>query len=213
MIKIAPSILAADPLRLGAEARRMEEAGCDWLHVDIMDGNFVPNLSFGPAVVKALKKATALPLDVHLMVLHPESFIEPFAKAGASILTVHEEVEAPLPELLQPIHSAGLMAGVSLKPATPAQALSPWLDAIDLILVMTVEPGFGGQAFMPQMMDKVRALRAMGYRGIIEVDGGVGPGNAALLMESGATALVMGTAMFAADDPAKIIRDIRNMEG
>lgn len=212
MIKIAPSVLAADPMRMGAEVARMVEAGADWIHVDIMDGNFVPNLSYGPSLVGALKKETSLPLDVHLMVLHPENFIEAFAKAGADIVTVHEEVEAPLPGLLHAIHGLGAQAGVSIKPATKAEVLAPYLKDIDLALIMTVEPGFGGQAFMPQMVEKIRTLRRMGYQGIIEVDGGVGPGNAGLLMESGATALVMGTALFTSPDPKGAIQAIRAME-
>ncbi len=199
-------------LKMGYDVRRMIDAGCDWLHVDIMDGNFVPNLSYGPSLVKALKKETAVPLDVHLMVKAPESFIDTFAKAGAQILTVHEEVEYPLPSLLNMIHQLGLLAGASIKPATPAANLFPYLHILDMILVMTVEPGFGGQAFMPDMVQKICDLRAMGYQGIIEVDGGVGPNNAKMLIESGATALVMGTALFTAKDPAQIIRDIRTMD-
>lgn len=212
MIKIAPSVLAANVLRMGEDVRRMIDAGCDWLHIDIMDGNFVPNLSYGPALVKALKKEVTLPLDVHLMVKHPEHFIETFFKAGAGILTVHEEVEYPLPSLLDMIHGLGLLAGASIKPATPAANLEKYLPMLDMVLVMTVEPGFGGQAFMPDMVQKIRELRAMGFGGIIEVDGGVGPNNAKLLIDSGATALVMGTALFTAQSPAKIIRDIRAME-
>jgi ribulose-phosphate 3-epimerase len=212
MIKIAPSVLAADVLRIYEEVRRMTDAGCDWLHVDIMDGNFVPNLSYGPALVKALKKETAVPLDVHLMVKSPESFIDTFAKAGAQIITVHEEVDHPLPSLIDMIHLHGLMAGASIKPATPAAKLYPCLPMLDMILVMTVEPGFGGQAFMPEMVQKIRDLRTMGFKGIIEADGGVGPNNAKLLIESGASALVMGTALFTAKDPAQVMRDIRAME-
>ena len=212
MIKIAPSVLAADVLRMGEDVRRMIDAGCDLLHVDIMDGNFVPNLSYGPALVMALKKEAALPLDVHLMVLHPERFIDTFAKAGAAILTVHEEVDYPLPALLDRIHSHGLLAGVSIKPATPAKRLEKYLPLMDLVLIMTVEPGFGGQAFMPEMVQKIRDLRSMGFGGIIEVDGGVGPNNAKLLIDSGATALVMGTALFAAADPGQVMRDIRALE-
>jgi ribulose-phosphate 3-epimerase len=197
---------------MGEDVHRMIDAGCDWLHVDIMDGNFVPNLSYGPALVKALKKETDVPLDVHLMVKHPESFIDTFVNAGAQIMTVHEEVEHPLPSLLQTIRHLGLLAGASIKPATPAANLYPYLSMLDMILVMTVEPGFGGQAFMPDMVQKIRDLRAMGFQGIIEVDGGVGPNNARLLIESGATALVMGTALFTASNPTQIIRDIRIME-
>jgi ribulose-phosphate 3-epimerase len=197
---------------MGEDVRRMTDAGCDWLHVDIMDGNFVPNLSYGPALVRALKKETAVPLDVHLMVAHPESFIDTFAKAGAQILTVHAEVEYPLPSLLDMIHHLGLKAGASIKPATPIEKLYTCLPMLDMVLVMTVEPGFGGQAFMPEMAQKIRDLRTMGFEGIIEVDGGVGPDNAKMLLDSGATALVMGTALFTAKDPAKVIRDIRTMD-
>ncbi len=212
MIKIAPSVLAANVLNMGQDVRRMVDAGCDWLHVDIMDGNFVPNLSYGPALVSALKKEVSLMLDVHLMVMYPERFIKTFANAGAGILTVHEETSCPLPSLLDTIHRLGLLAGVSIKPATPAKSLKPYLSMMDLALVMTVEPGYGGQAFMPQMMQKICDLRDMGFDGIIEVDGGVGPKNAGLLIQSGATALVMGTALFTAPDPGQIIRDIRALE-
>ena len=212
MIKIAPSVLAADVLRIGEDVRRMTDAGCDWLHVDIMDGNFVPNLSYGPALVQALKRETNVPLDVHLMVKSPENFIDTFAKAGAQILTVHEEADHPLPNLIHMIHEHHLLAGASIKPATPAEKLYSFLPMLDLILVMTVEPGFGGQAFIPGMVQKIRDLRTMGFQGMIEVDGGVSPNNAKLLIDSGATALVMGTALFTARDPAQVIRDIRALE-
>ncbi len=212
MIKIAPSVLAANVLNMGEDVRRVIEAGCDWLHVDIMDGNFVPNLSYGPSLVKALKKETTLPLDVHLMVAHPEQFIDVFANAGASILTVHEEVDFPLSSLLEKIHRHGLLAGASIKPGTPAAKLKEHLAMLDLVLVMTVEPGFGGQAFMPDMVQKIRDLRAMGFDGVIEVDGGVGLKNAKLLIDSGATALVMGTALFTTQDPGQVMRDIRAMD-
>ncbi len=209
MIKIAPSILAANPMRMGEEVKRMVAAGCDVLHVDIMDGHFVPNLSYGPSMVSALKREVAVPLDVHLMVSDPESFIGPFAKAGADTLTVHEETGQPLPALLSAIRSLGVLAGVSIKPKTPVQTLEPYFSLIDLILVMTVEPGFGGQAFMPEMVEKIKMLRKMGYQGDIEVDGGVGPQNAKLLMDSGATVLVMGTALFTSPDPAGVMSGIR----
>ncbi len=212
MIKIAPSVLAADVLHMGDDVQRMINAGCDWLHVDIMDGNFVPNLSYGPSLVKALKNKVTLPLDVHLMIKHPEQYINVFAKAGADILTVHEEVAYPLPSLIDMIHEHSLLAGISIKPATPVGKLKDYLATADMILIMTVEPGFGGQAFMPEMVDKIRELRVLGYTGIIEVDGGVGINNAQLLIDSGATALVMGTALFGAPDPSSIIQDIRSME-
>jgi ribulose-phosphate 3-epimerase len=212
MIKIAPSVLAADVLNMGADVRKMVSAGCDWLHVDIMDGDFVPNLSYGPALVKALRGEVSLPLDVHLMVSHPERFIDAFAKAGASVLTVHEEADSPIDFLIQLIRGHGLSAGVSIKPATPVRKLEKFLADLNLILIMTVEPGFGGQAFMPEMVQKIRDLKQMGFAGIIEVDGGVSLANAELLIESGATALVMGTVLFSSPDPERLIKDIRAMD-
>ena len=148
-IYIAPSILAADLWRLGEEVTRVEKAGADWLHVDIMDGHFVPNLSFGPALVSSLKGKTSLPLDVHLMVAHPQQFIEPFAQAGADLLTVHAEAQDNVKDVLKQIHALGVKAGVSVKPDTDVNTVQPLLDEVDLILVMSVYPGFGGQAFLP----------------------------------------------------------------
>lgn len=212
MVKIAPSILAADIMNLGREVSRMVQAGCDWLHVDIMDGHFVPNLSFGPAMVQALGRAVTLPLDVHLMIDRPERYLDAFISSGANLVTIHGEATEKPARVLQTIREKGAKSGVSLKPATPVSTLFPLLPYADMVLVMTVEPGFGGQSFMPDMMDKVAALRREGYTGIIEVDGGIGPGNAQLVMEAGANALVMGTALFTAENPGAVIADIRAAE-
>lgn len=200
MIKLAPSLLAADILRLGEGVRLAERAGVDYLHVDIMDGTFVPNISFGPSLVKALKRATALPLDVHLMIREPERYFKEFISAGADILTFHQEASADSAAAVCAIHALGAQAGVSIKPATPVEALSGVLELADLILIMSVEPGFGGQKFQPESIARVGALRQAGYRGLIEVDGGVNGDNLPLLAAAGMDVAVMGTAFFAADD-------------
>ena len=213
MIKVSPSILAADPLRLGEEAQRMVDAGCDWLHVDIMDGCFVPNLSYGPSLVKALRGRFSIPLDVHLMIAHPERYVETFIAAGADWLTIHAEAAADLPALLREIRRLGAHPSVSLKPATPAEAIAEALPLCDMVLVMTVEPGFGGQKFMADMMPKIAALRELGYRGQIMVDGGINADTAAQAVAAGADALVMGTALLRAEDPAAVVRACRALEG
>ena len=185
MIKVSPSILAADPLRLGEEAQRMVDAGCDWLHVDIMDGCFVPNLSYGPSLVKALRGRFSIPLDVHLMIAHPERYVETFIAAGADWLTIHAEAAEDLPALLGEIRRLGAHPSVSLKPATPAETIAEALPLCDMVLVMTVEPGFGGQRFMAEQIQKIRRLREMGYTGHIQADGGVSLGNLPLVREAG----------------------------
>lgn len=202
--RIAPSILSADFGQLAEEVRAVDTAGADWIHVDVMDGRFVPNLTIGPIVVSAIRPVTRLPLDVHLMIVEPDRWVPAFADAGADVITVHAEAATHLHRCLQTIRARGKRAGVSLNPATPEDHVRYVLDVTDLVLVMSVNPGFGGQSFIGSSLAKVRALRRMidehvasgGHPIDLEVDGGVGPGNAAELARAGADVLVAGSAVF-----------------
>ncbi|HEY2139888.1 MAG TPA: ribulose-phosphate 3-epimerase [Chthoniobacterales bacterium] len=215
MVLVAPSILAADFSHLETEIHRVEEAGADWLHLDIMDGHFVDNISFGPAVVAAVRKHTDLPLDVHLMIERPDHYLPRFLEAGANSITIHVEAEAKheVPKTLAAIRAAGCGVGLTLNPATPFEAVAPYLGSIDLLLIMTVHPGFGGQAFRPEMMEKLRRASewkdANGGKLYIEVDGGINPETAQVSIENGANILVAGTSIFRAGDYAAAIRELR----
>ncbi len=201
-MKIAPSILAADMLNMERDVQRMVEAGTDWLHVDIMDAHFVPNLSYSPALVEALHdRFPALPLDVHLMMDNPEKYIDVFCDAGAAVLTIHAEIGGDVAGLLRKIRAKGVLAGLSVKPGTPASAIAHLLPEADMVLVMTVEPGFGGQKFNVDMLGKLDDLRRMGYTGLLEADGGVSMKNIETLRAHGLDVAVMGTAMLGSKTP------------
>ena len=213
MVKISPSILSANFSKLGEEIKKAEKAGADLIHVDVMDGHFVPNITIGPPVVKAIKKVTNLPLDVHLMIEDPDKYIEAFAKAGADIITVHTEASTHLHRSIQYIKDNKVKAGVSLNPATPLDVLDFILSEVDMVLVMSVNPGFGGQEFIPQSLGKIKMIRDMikkrKYKVEIEVDGGINVDNAGDVAKAGADILVMGNAFFNSKDYAEVVRAVR----
>ncbi|MBI4341074.1 MAG: ribulose-phosphate 3-epimerase [Candidatus Omnitrophica bacterium] len=210
---IAPSLLACDFGRLSEEVQKVEEAGADWLHVDVMDGHFVPNLTMGPAVVDAIRRCSKLPLDIHLMIDHPAQYVRPFLDAGSSSLTPHVEaagLKAPgsVEMLVDAVHRAKARAGLAIRPKTAAEALKPYLSVLDLVLVMTVEPGFGGQQFIPQALPKVRQLRQW-YQGDISVDGGITEETGVLCRQAGANVLVAGTYVFKSSATRHTIQTLR----
>lgn len=212
MIEISPSVLGADLMRLGEEIRRVEAMGLHWLHLDHMDGHFVPNISFGPDFVRAMRAQTGLFLDVHLMLSQPMRYIAAYADAGADLITVHVEAEDDAQSVLREIAARGVRAGISIRPGTPPQAIEALLPLCDLVLVMTVEPGFGGQSLREDCVAKIPVLREMirrtGRDILIEVDGGVKRENAGSVIDAGADVLVMGTGLFRAQDPQSVVRDV-----
>jgi ribulose-phosphate 3-epimerase len=216
-VEIAPSILAADFASLGEEIRAVERGGANLLHVDVMDGHFVPNISIGVPVVESLRKATRLPLDVHLMIENPERYIQPFSEAGADMISVHQEATYHLDRVLTMIREHGCKPGAVINPATPVSALSEVLDSVDHVLVMSVNPGFGGQKFIPGALEKIRRLKEIreryNYSFRIEVDGGLGPENVMDVVRAGAEILVAGTSIFHTPDPAEAVRALKQIAG
>lgn len=213
MTRIAPSILSADFMRLGEEIKAAEAAGADWVHVDVMDGHFVPNITIGPMFVEGIKRITKLPIDVHLMIEQPDRYLEDFAKAGADYITVHSEATVHLHRTVQCIKESGVKAGISLNPATSLSCLDYMLAEIDLILIMSVNPGFGGQKYIPSASQKIRTLKGMiqsaNLSALIEVDGGVKLDNASEIAAAGADILVMGSAFFGSGDYAAFMKKLR----
>jgi ribulose-phosphate 3-epimerase len=213
-IRIAPSILSADFGRLAEEVRAVEAAGADWIHVDVMDGRFVPNITIGPLVVEAVRKVTRLPVDAHLMIVEPERYVDAFAKAGANLISVHAEVSPHLHRTIQAIRAAGARPSVALNPSTPLDCLEYVLGDVDMVLLMTVNPGFGGQGYIPAVTEKVRRLRRMaderGQELEIQVDGGIKPSTVGAVAEAGANVLVAGTAVFGAKDYRAAVQEIRD---
>lgn len=213
-VRIAPSILAADFTRLGEEIARVQAAGVEFLHVDVMDGHFVPNITFGPPVVAAIRRITRVPLDVHLMIADPDRYLEAFITAGATSVTVHSEVTPHLDRTVRRIHELGAQAGVAINPATPVHVLEEVIPELDLVLVMSVNPGFTGQKFLPSSIRKIELVRQLiddrGSRAAIEVDGGIDVGNIALVARAGASIVVAGASIFHTPDPAAAVESLRD---
>jgi ribulose-phosphate 3-epimerase len=211
-IRIAPSLLAGDFANLASEIRDVEQGGADWLHVDVMDGHFVPNLTIGPPVVASLKKVASVPLDVHLMITDPWRYADAFMDAGAAVLTFHAELDGDVPGLLERVHERGVKTAMVVNPATDLERVAPWLDRLDMVLVMSVFPGFGGQKFMAEVLHKVERLRdELGYRGDIEMDGGIDRTTVSRCASAGANVLVAGTAIFGKTDRRAAIAELRSL--
>ncbi len=212
-MKVAPSLLSCDFAKMGDEIVRVDKAGADMIHLDVMDGHFVPNLTIGPAIIKSVRKYTSLPFDVHLMIEHPLDYIDAFADAGADIITFHVEAESDIRETIEKIKSRGVKPGVVVKPKTPAEAVFPYLDDVYMVLVMTVEPGFGGQKFMADMMPKVGEIKAeikrRGLGVLVEADGGIAADTAEAAARAGVDICVSGTGVFKAEDAAQAIQFLK----
>lgn len=209
MMLIAPSVLASDFSKLGSEVKRVSDAGADWIHLDVMDGHFVPNLTFGAPVIGSIRSYTDKPFDVHLMIEEPLRYVPDFLKAGADIITFHIESQSDAAETIAAIRGGGAKPAISVKPGTPAEALLPYLDDLYMVLVMTVEPGFGGQSFMADMMDKVRLLKAKKSELVIQVDGGIGTKTIRTAAQAGVDVCVAGTSVFGAPDAQKAIAELK----